>query len=146
MTNIPYDEIEPTIAPLVRALNALPGIRTIGSCGGHDNPDIPWQKPLGEWYVTFWVDHTPDGWRALEAITGACSWVDDQHSMTVSAGMSYAVGERGVFFMLDGAQVTPDAAATIIALCYEDPDHWAQSYLPHELAILRWKLGVRARD
>lgn len=31
----PYDEMDEPVVRLCKALNALPGIRTIGSCGGH---------------------------------------------------------------------------------------------------------------
>jgi len=50
---------------LVAALNAFPGTRTIGSCGGHDNP-TPDQWPAGRWYVKFEVARGDDGWFALE--------------------------------------------------------------------------------
>lgn len=57
--------IDPNIRRLCAALNRFEGIETIGSCGGHENPQ-ECQAPAGSWWVTFGVAHTEDGWRALE--------------------------------------------------------------------------------
>jgi len=51
---IAYRFIDPNIQGLVRLLNSLHGIRTMGCCGGHKNPTAT-QRPEGEWFVTFWV-------------------------------------------------------------------------------------------
>jgi hypothetical protein len=64
----PYKELDRNIVKLVRALNSFDGIRTVGSCGGHPNPKAS-QQPEGEWFITFMVDHTDDGWFALEFLT-----------------------------------------------------------------------------
>lgn len=58
-------DLDPNIRTLVKALNAFDGIRTIGSCGGHENPSqAQWDK--GTFYVKFDVDWTTDGRFALE--------------------------------------------------------------------------------
>ena len=36
---VPYDELDENIVNLVRAVNSFPGIFTVGSCGGHPNPE-----------------------------------------------------------------------------------------------------------
>ena len=57
--------LDPNIRPLVAVLNSFEGIHTVGSCGGHPNPR-PGQDPEGSWSVSFYVDHSEDGWVALE--------------------------------------------------------------------------------
>jgi hypothetical protein len=39
MNEPPWDEIDPEMWPLLRALNCIPGIATTGCCIGHDEPD-----------------------------------------------------------------------------------------------------------
>jgi len=51
---ISYLFIDFNIRGLVRTLNAMEGIRTMGSCGGHKNPTSI-QQPEGHWFITFWV-------------------------------------------------------------------------------------------
>ena len=62
---IDYSKIDPSIRELVRALNAFPGVTTIGSCGGHPDPG-PGQWPEGSWYIKMKFDQNEDGWMALE--------------------------------------------------------------------------------
>lgn len=67
---VPYDEIDPNIAALVRALNAFEGVTTVGSCGGHEEPTGGgW--PAGCFYVKFTVDRSDAAWLALEFLTWA---------------------------------------------------------------------------
>ena len=61
----PYAQLDQNIIELCRALNSFTGIRTIGSCGGHENP-ASYQLPAGAWHVLFRVEHDDDGWYALE--------------------------------------------------------------------------------
>ena len=65
---IPYDQIDPGIVKLVKALNSFDSIRTTGSCEGHDQD--------AAWDVRFRVQHDEDGWFALEFIT----WCVDDYS------------------------------------------------------------------
>lgn len=64
---INYPAIDENIRDLVRAMNALPGIETLGSCGGHESPTTI-QQPEGSWFVSFSVAFSPEGWRSLELI------------------------------------------------------------------------------
>ncbi len=57
MGKLDYQDIDPNIRALVRALNSFPGVETIGSCGGHDNPG-PGQEFAGCWRVSL-VFKTP---------------------------------------------------------------------------------------
>jgi hypothetical protein len=59
------EPLDANVRGLVDALNDFRGIRTIGSCGGHEKPG-PAQWPTGSWYVKFDVARTDDGWFALE--------------------------------------------------------------------------------
>lgn len=61
----PKESLDRNMVRLVRTLNSFPGIRTIGSCGGHPNPG-PCQWPEGSFYVKFHVKWTQDGLLALE--------------------------------------------------------------------------------
>lgn len=51
---IDYIFIDSNIRSLVSTLNMLDGIRTMGSCGGHENPNRI-QHKKGTWFVSFWV-------------------------------------------------------------------------------------------
>jgi hypothetical protein len=62
----PKRSIDPPIRGLVNSLNKFNGISTIGSCGGHPEPLQPGQWATGTWYVKFRVEHSDDGWHALE--------------------------------------------------------------------------------
>lgn len=70
MIEVPYDEIDANIVPLVRALNSFPGIFTLGSCGGHPN-NKEFQNPEGTFDIVFGVEvadqrPTREGWLSLE--------------------------------------------------------------------------------
>lgn len=114
MTSIPYHALDSNIAQLVRALNAFPGITTIGSCGGHENPSEI-QRPLGEWFVTFHAAHTKGGWRSLELIAGAITLDPWRTSLTVHTSQpGYATG-RALFFSLQGREFAdPDRIAAYL--------------------------------
>lgn len=62
----PYDEIDRNVRELCRALNAFEGIRTVGSCGGHEGGRRCGGWPSGAWYVAFGVDFDPEGHFSLE--------------------------------------------------------------------------------
>ncbi len=105
-------QIDSNIAELVHALNAFPGITTIGSCGGHENP-TEIQRPLGEWFVTFRAAHTGGGWRSLEYIAGSITLDPWRTTLTVHTSQpGYATG-RALFFSLQGRE-------------FADPDRIAQ--------------------
>ena len=64
----PYEELDSDIVYLVRALNSFDGIQTIGSCGGHPDPE-PYQEPEGSWRIAFKVSPCEHGWFPLEFLT-----------------------------------------------------------------------------
>lgn len=76
MNTIPYDEFDPPIVPLARTLNGLPGIRTLSSCGGHEEPTNASAATAEHWYVSFELapaneqafvrTPTPEAWLTLE--------------------------------------------------------------------------------
>ena len=101
MNTIPYAELDANIVHLVRALNAFPGISTIGCCGGHENPSEI-QRPLGEWFVTFHVAHTKGGWRSLESIAGAVTLDPWRTSLTTHTSQPGHATGRSLFFSLQG--------------------------------------------
>lgn len=68
--DIPYDEIDEPIRSLVRVLNAFPGVKTIGSCGGHSSPTTGQAGP-GRWWVLFDVERSENGWLSLEFLAWA---------------------------------------------------------------------------
>ena len=67
--------LDPPIIELVRVLNELPGLETVGSCAGHEKP-APGAWPSDQWYVTFVLQPanadalvafpTPEAWISLE--------------------------------------------------------------------------------
>ena len=59
------DDLDRNVVHLVRILNSFPGIQTIGSCGGHPNPD-PCQWSEGSFYVKFHVAWNAEGRLSLE--------------------------------------------------------------------------------
>jgi len=59
--------IDPRVARLVAALNAIPGVRTYASCGGHAVPGGG-QVARDKFYVSFDLARNHQGWRALGLI------------------------------------------------------------------------------
>jgi hypothetical protein len=111
---IDYHELDENIVLLVRALNAFPGIATIGSCGGHENPSEI-QRPAGEWFVTFRVTHTQGGWKSLEYIAGAITLDPWRTSLTVHTSQPGNATGRAMFFSLQGWEnANPDRTANYL--------------------------------
>ena len=73
--NIPYDELDANIINLVKALNAFPGVITVGSCGGHEEITNPSQWPAGSWYVKFKLPRDRLGRYVLEFL----AWVINEN-------------------------------------------------------------------
>lgn len=71
---VPYDELDPPVVRLCRAINALPGVQTIGSCGGHEEGGM---LPANQWSVGLYVEQGGDdrptypGWLSLEFLAWA---------------------------------------------------------------------------
>ena len=53
------EELDPNIRDLVHVLNQIPGVTTIGSCGGHAQATRA-QWPADSWYVKFELDTTTE--------------------------------------------------------------------------------------
>ena len=134
---VPYTQIDPPVRALVRVLNGFLGIHTVGSCGGHVTPG-PVGNPAGQWDVSFAVDHTEDGWYALEWLAWITqdSWRAGKHvSIIVRAAPPYLnTPGATLFFTLSGdthseAGQDPDELAARIqqqkAKCYYTPAQWA---------------------
>jgi hypothetical protein len=68
---IPYDDIDAPIRRLVRFLNEELGVVTIGSCGGHANPEGD-QAPEGSFWVTVAVPGDDERWAAFEFLAWVC--------------------------------------------------------------------------
>jgi len=49
------NKIDANMRNLVRIMNKIPGVKTIGSCGGHSDPQ-PGQWDAGKWYLKFSLD------------------------------------------------------------------------------------------
>jgi hypothetical protein len=80
----PYDDLDEPVVGLCRVLNSFPGLRTIGSCGGHEGGGrdeegrtLPaGDMPANEWRVTIGPEvtrgrPTAQGWLSLEFV----AWV-----------------------------------------------------------------------
>lgn len=65
-----HEVFDLNIRQLVSAINAFDGLRVIGGCGGHSDPQSD-QWPEGSWYVMFSVERTNQGWFALEFLAWA---------------------------------------------------------------------------
>lgn len=73
--------IDAGIAPLVEALNQLPGVRTLASCEGHPHSQYDRRAyVMFEWQgATLWLSVFPD------EIAQAADWVRAAHERDVSA-------------------------------------------------------------
>ena len=81
--------IDERIEPLVHALNQLPAVQTVASCGGHEGPTGE-QVPEGQFSISVDVERTQAGWRSLEWIVWAV-WQVDPERMDVVA---WPVGDK----------------------------------------------------
>jgi len=87
---VPYDELDTNIVELVRVFNSFPGIHTVGSCGGHDNPES-YQSPAGSWDIVFRIEvedlrATKSGWLSLEFLVYAFNNVFYRSGLKVFIG------------------------------------------------------------
>lgn len=115
----PYKELDPNIVKLVRVLNSFDGIQTIGSCGGHPDPK-PYQRPEGSWGVVFRVEHSEDGWFALEFLTWFINnSMASSHRVRLSAQSAppyLNTPGMTLYFALDGQDVEADWLAKELRL------------------------------
>lgn len=118
MSATPGRKLDANIVDLVNALNALPAVTTLGSCGGHKQPE-PGQLPEGSWYVTFNIAATRDGWSTLEFL----SWLVNNEIRHAGGDVllyPYAPppyrarpGE-GLHFRLEGQGIAPTDIAILV--------------------------------
>lgn len=98
---IPYEYIDPNIRTLIKFLNALPGIRTQGCCGGHKNP-TEIQKPEGTWFVGFWV-YKRGRVATFPRLEKACK----------ASGISLKQRDRTWYYFMDGKGQPQDSLALL---------------------------------
>jgi hypothetical protein len=60
-------QIDKRVVRLVDALNTLPGVTTVSSCGGHRRPALGQVGP-GRFYVSLDISRRQATWRSLETI------------------------------------------------------------------------------
>ncbi len=60
-------EVEERVRELVGVIASLPGLRIIGSCGGHSRPAGD-ELPATEFYVGFDAAPAPEAWSSIEVI------------------------------------------------------------------------------
>jgi hypothetical protein len=108
MADVPYDDLDPPIRPLVRFLNEELGVVTIGSCGGHENPEGD-QAPEGSFWVTVAVPKDDDEWDAFEFLSWVChNYWQAGRDLTLEADAKppwlnkWATGNSTLRFILSG--------------------------------------------
>jgi hypothetical protein len=119
--------IDGNLLNLLDVLNALPGIETVASCGGHRNPEN-WQLPAGKFFVEFGVKErkgvpTIGGYASLRRIVGMSRYMNGV-TVTVEA-MAIPVYDAdvnadvvktvGVYYMLHGEGADPDDVAEALS-------------------------------
>ena len=108
MSEVPYEEIDEPVRDLVRLLNEELSLVTIGSCGGHKNPDNV-QAPEGEFWVSIEVPSNVDEWRGFEYLAWVCrDWGRAGEDLLLEADAappfvnSWITGESTLRFVLNG--------------------------------------------
>lgn len=119
MTAVPDRKLDANIVGLVNALNAFRTIITLGSCGGHKQPE-PGQLPEGSWYVTFKVELSREGWLTLEFL----SWLINKEVRNAGGEVLLypcapppyrARPGEGLHFRLEAQGVAPADVAALIS-------------------------------
>ena len=99
MTAIMNPDVDERIKPLVLALNRLPGVHTLGSCGGHVDP-TPFQRPAHEWYVTCQIEDA----QSLEIIAGLPSFCLGVSLLVFADNPGFLTGS--LTYELNGSAIT----------------------------------------
>ncbi len=126
-----YDDMDPNIVSLVKAINEFPGIYTVSSCGGHRN-NKPYQLPAGSWEVMFMLEaarvYSPsvDAWLSLEALAYAFSKCFNASPGEIRLSVyspSPALNGPGesITFVLEGKDVDPEKVAAWLSEFSKDP-------------------------
>lgn len=123
MGKLNYKELDSNIVNLVRALNAFPGVVTIGSCGGHPDPG-PGQWPEGRWYVKMEFEKNEAGWIALEFLAWAINvdYASEYHAFFYPTSAPPYLNRPGkmLAFALEGRDVEPDDLAEFLDTVREE--------------------------
>lgn len=113
-------KIDANIVRLVRGLNALPGVDTFSSCGGHENP-TQGQEGQGEFQVNFHLTQNRRGWKSLKLIQWAIQQTEADLDEKIRLQVWVDPGEdendprAGILcFELRGKDTDPDELAEIL--------------------------------
>lgn len=123
-SEVPYDEMDSNIVSLAKAINAIPGIYSVSSCGGHHD-NTPHQLPWGRWEVMFQLDltdedsPTSEAWLSLEALAYSISKCFRRGDGELSIGAWSPAPDLNGFgesitFTLKGKDVDPDVLAKFL--------------------------------
>ncbi len=126
-SNLHYEDLDANVVELVRAMNAIRGLVTIQSCGGHEAPrsDLA-QVGTGLWYVTFAVTH----FEALALLAfAAYNFAAAVRITAFYKPFSADFDTSDLFFQLNGREIAPDEFAQALAAACK-----FQSYETDELA------------
>ena len=106
-----YHELDPNIVNLCKAINACDGLVTTRSCVGHQDPE-PCQNPAGTWAVYFDVEHSQEGWFAMEFLTWAVTHYSPVQARIETGALPPYVNNPGqcLYFVLEG-KGAPDQLA-----------------------------------
>lgn len=130
---VPYGEMDSNIVGLAKAINAIPGLYTVGSCGGHRN-NTPNQLPWGQWEVILQLelseDNSPlvEAWHNLEALAYAISKCFDSGTGDVYIKVWSAAPDlngygESISFTMKGKDVSPDELMNFLIRFFElNPD------------------------
>jgi hypothetical protein len=119
----PYDELDPPIVNLCKAINAIPGLWTVDSCSGHPEREQP------EWYVMFRLelgdDRSPtrEAWFALEYLGWFTNETELSLDMRADLGQWTVPWRRTRY--VPGGSVTFRLGGDLAGDESTEPDHWA---------------------
>lgn len=127
----PYDELDPNIVNLVRALNEFPGIATSESCGGHGD-DIDGKPPLWQVWISVETEEdewrpTAEGWLSLEFITYAMRSMAGAKTEAFGFPPQANFPSESIYFVVEGSSDPDDAAAGLLAMKAEIYDGMLES-------------------
>lgn len=135
----PYDELDPPVVGLCRAVNALPGLWTVSSCGGHDGGGLDDEgrslpagmNPAHIWMMHFIIDlsglrPTRDAWLSLEFVAWVLTDLVQSHAVDFSAASLPPFLNQpgyGLVFAMIGSRlprdedegIEPERVATVLA-------------------------------
>ncbi len=94
-------EIDERVRTLVDTLNALPGIDTFSSCGGHRNPN-PGQQRYPRFSVDFWLKFNRRSEKAFSELVNAVSWNMVIYDVKILVGDVGGEGTPCLCFVLTG--------------------------------------------